>query len=497
MRLLNYLSLFALAGVVAPARAGEQTNVWPFWVEQAPSDSGQAGLSWSALGPLFFSQPRPASGPGDTTHWAQGFRPIFTETLDAQGHVVAGYGLYPLVTYRRMTNGYRWSIFELINHYSVDDGPGFAKQQGFDLWPFYFSRDTGNPETSYHAVLPIYGTVKGRFSQDRLTWVLFPFYARWERNNVVTTTAPWPFIKVLQGEGNHGFEFWPLFGYRAKEGAYREQFYLWPLIYKAETQLWESQPDVRLGFLPFYARTVTPDVRSEQYLWPFFGYFDRTAPYRYHETDYFWPLFVQGRGDNRYVNRWAPFYTHSVIKGVDKTWYLWPLWKQESSDEGAVRETRRRLFFFIYADTEQRSIRNPTTAPARKTHVWPLLSYWDNGAGRKQVQALSPFEVFFSENEGMRLSWAPLFAVYRYNRESPDHVRHSVLWDLVSYRRDNAAREFHLGPLFSSERDEAGKRYALGNGLIAWQREAGSGWRFSFFDFKRRQAHRPAGSPAP
>src|SRR5206468_10740909 len=64
--------------------------------------------------------------------------------------------------------------------------------------------------------------------------------------------------------------------------------------------------------------------RSETYLWPFFGYSDRTAPASYHEIRYLWPLFVQGRGDH-YINRWAPFYTHSVNHGYDKQWFLWPV----------------------------------------------------------------------------------------------------------------------------------------------------------------------------
>ena len=26
---------------------------------------------------------------------------------------------------------------------------------------------------------------------------------------------------------------------------------------------------------------------------------------------------LQGRGDDRLVNRWGPFYTHSIAKGID------------------------------------------------------------------------------------------------------------------------------------------------------------------------------------
>lgn len=489
---LFFLSI-TLGGVLACAE--EERNVWPFYIETSPKTK-EAGKAWSAMGPLFFAQPLTPEWPGDAVR-ARGFRPLYVETLNESDQLVEGWGLYPLLTYRRMTDGYRWSVFSLINHYSVDPAAtGSTGDRGFDLWPFYFSRDTGKPESSYHAVFPLLGTVKRRFGQDRLNWVLFPLYARWEKNNVVTTTAPWPFIKVLRGEGNHGFEFWPLFGYRAKAETYREQFYLWPLIYKDESKLWQTQPDVKTGVLPFYAGVKTPDTEGKQYLL-FFGYFDRTAPYRYHETDYLWPIWVQGRGDDHYINRWGPFYTHSIVKGVDKTWILWPFWRHRTWVEAPLRHTQRRLLYFLYSQDEQRSATQPTLPAARKTHLWPLISVWTNGAGKKQIQALSPFEVFFPNNQAMQLTWSPFFSVYRYNRTAPDQSEHSLLWNLVSYRRRDDTREFHFGPLFGSELRAGAKRFTVGNGLIALQRSSETGWRFSFFDFKRRDALSAAGSSSP
>ncbi|PTY06353.1 hypothetical protein DB347_13065 [Opitutaceae bacterium EW11] len=498
MRAHPLILLTGLTALSTVASAGEERNNWPVEVEQPSAlPPARQETTRSGLGPFLFSQPVSTNQFSGAVR-ARGFRPLFLEAVDSQGEAVETDFLYPLFTYRRAPDGYRWSLFSLVNHYSTQSAPQAAPNQGFDLWPFYFSRDTGNPETSYHAVLPIAGTVRNRFGQDKLSWIGFPLYARWEKNNVTTTTAPWPFIKVLQGEGNEGFELWPLFGQREKANTYREQFYLWPLIFKKETHLWESQPDVKQGFLPFYASSRDGESRSETYLWPFFGYSDRTAPYRYHQTNYFWPLLVQGRGDQRYVNRWGPFYTHSVIKGVDKTWVAWPFWRQQSWTDGALTHNKRQFFFFLYNDTEQRSASNPALPVARKTHYWPVASVWDNGAGRRQVQALSPLEIFFPNNDNVRLLYSPFFAVYRYNRVGPEEVQQSFLWNLVSYRRQPDSSEFHLGPLFSKERNPEEKRYAVGNGVIALEKNAGAGrWHFSFFDFKRRTANRPAGATTP
>jgi hypothetical protein len=254
--------------------------------------------------------------------------------------------------------------------------------------------------------------------------------------------VPWPFIKILQGEGNHGFELWPLFGYREKAGAYHEQFYLWPFFFKNEAALWAPQPSVKLGILPFYLREQDANAISETYAWPFFGYTNRTAPYRYHETRYFWPFFVQGRGDDRYVNRWGPVYTHSVIKGKDKRWFVWPFWNQQRWTEDRLEHTTQQFFYFLYNSNEQRSATNPSLPSARRIHFWPFLSLWTNGAGRKQVQAFSPFELFFPNNQSVKLSYSPLFAFYRYDQKSPEEKRLSLIWDFVTYNAWPSARAY-------------------------------------------------------
>lgn len=476
---------------------GEEWNLWPGYVRQTPAINGSPDVGWSGVGPFLFSQPTPLPRfEGDAVR-VRGFRPFYVERLDQLSHAVQRDILYPFFTYRSYVDGYRWKVFSLINRHSAQSASGEKNDRGFDLWPFYFSRDTGSADTTYHAVFPLYGSVVNRFGQDRWSWVLFPLYGKFEKRNVTTTTVPWPFIKILQGDGHHGFEFWPLFGYRGKAQTYREQFYLWPLIYRNESKLSEAQPDVKAGFLPFYASTKTADSRSQTYLWPFFGYIDRTAPSQYHQTHYLWPIWVQGRGEDQYVNRWGPFYTHSIVKGVDKTWILWPFWRKQWYVDGSLRHTRRQLLYFLYRDVEQRSASNPDLPRAHKTHYWPFLSVWDNGAGQKQVQALSPFEPFFPTNESIRTAYTPFFAVYRYSRSGPDQSRHSLLWNFVTYRRENQEREFHLGPLFSSEKRPDAKRYTLGNGVIAFQRSPGRGWRISFFDFKRQKANSSTGRSAP
>ncbi len=485
MFLRSFITLTCLGlWLVLPARAEE--NAWPFLVKRR--DAAGTAESAEALGPLIFQHRN-----GTET---QGLRPLFMTTRT--GDVTTGNFLYPFFTWRHEPGFQAFSFFQLVNFRSTSDQPA-ATDRHFDIWPVYFSRNAADdPGGNYRAVFPLGGTIKNRFGRDRIDFVLFPLYGQTLKNGKVTTNAPWPFLSFIGGDGYHGFEFWPLFGRQGRANDYERQFYLWPLFYKSATSLDQPVPDVKVGALPFYARDTGPGYISETYGWPFFGYSHRTAPYHYDETRYFWPLFVQGHGDQREINRWAPFYTHSNIKGYDKTWLVWPLFRHAQWDDtpNNLVQEKNTFLFFVYWSLEQRSLTNPAATPARKTHLWPLFSAWDNGAGRRQVQALSPFEVFFPNNREVRQLWTPLFALYRYDAQPELGVRHSFLWNAITYRRSATGKEFHLGPLFSVEAGAERRRVALGNGLLGWQRQPGTGWRFFLFDFHMKPTTMaPATSP--
>jgi hypothetical protein len=465
---------------------GSERNRWPLAVEQtAPDGTVVAG---EYLGPLFLTSQRP----GQPAH--EGFRPFYlqTRTADRETHSL----LYPLFVWDRRGDYRSFTFFKLYNR-STEPHRTQGAVDRLDVWPFYFSRTTADPATSYQALLPFAGTIKERFGKDHLEFIGFPFYLRTVTASRRITHAPWPFVRVIDGAGHRGFELWPLFGHRARAGDYEQQFYLWPLFYKSARNLAAAQPTVSVGALPFYTRDTAPGYRNETYLWPFFGYTRRTEPYRYDENRYLWPFFVQGRGDQRVVNRWGPFYTHSTIKGQDKTWVLWPLFRHAAWTEEGVAQEKHQLFFVVYWSLTQRSLTNPAAAPAHKTHLWPLVSAWDNGAGRRQWQFLSPLEVFFPTNETIRQVYSPLFALYRYDRQDRDTVRQAWLWNAITYRRTAQDKVFNFGPVLSVAADRQQQRIAFAGGLLGLQRAPGQRvWRPFWFDFSVKKASSsPAGTP--
>lgn len=493
LRRVLWVAFATVGGAVAGGEEREQ-NAWPFVVRHFDAQ-GQVD-SWTAAGPFLFRRPDSEGGT------FSGVRPLWLQRHNAQGDFRAAYFLYPLFSYTADENTYKWSLFELIRHTDRRPSAGaptslFDERGELEIFPFWFSRQTGDPEMSYRGLFPIYGTIKNKLGFERLSWTLFPLYVENEKKGAVTTSTPWPFIRVTRGAA-HGWAVWPFYSLYDRPGVERNEFFLWPLGYNRVKQPKDDAPAGTpprhdYGFLPFYARSTGPGYEDVNYLWPFFGRTDRDVPNRYSEVRYFWPFLVQGRGEDRYVDRWGPFYTHSVIKGYDKTWIAWPAWRHATwtdAQRDLVHE-KNQLLYFLYWSERQTSATRPKAPAAEMKHVWPLFSAWDNGAGRKQFQALSPFEVFFPGNEKVRNNWTPLVALVRHDQRAPDDTRTALLWNLVTWERHDAEarREFHVGPLFSKTTIGDAQRVAIGNGLFGFKREgAGAGWRMFWLDFQRKSA---------
>src|SRR5665213_882924 len=246
-----------------------------------------------------------------------GVPPLYLRRAAANGETVESTVLYPLFYYRSYGPNYEWSFFKLINYFGPKSGEpptASTNERDLDIWPFYFSGVVaGDPASTYHAVFPVGGTVPHRFFRDRISWVLWPLYLQTEKNGAITTSTPWPILHWTRGAAR-GFALWPIFGWQDRPGAYHHEFYLWPLAWNNVVQ---PKPDApsgaapvrQVGFLPFYTAERGPGFVNVHYIWPFFGYTDRTLPQPYHETRYFWPFSVQGRGEGHYVNRWGPLST--------------------------------------------------------------------------------------------------------------------------------------------------------------------------------------------
>jgi hypothetical protein len=374
--------------------------------------------------------------------------------------------LYPLFFYRRYSDSYKWSILQLVNHDGILDDvtkAGGPTDKHFDLWPFYFSHETADPIDTYHGLFPIYGTIKYRLGFDRLSWVLFPLYRREPEKGHAHDLRP---LALRAREAGRGKRVRDLAAIRGHEGARPRAALLLPLAphlgqhaRPAPRGAGGKRPRDAVRLHPLlHARGEPPVCQREL----------RRALLRVHRPHvalplqrkrYFWPFVVQGRGDVRNLDRWGPFLQPFQHQGhrldVDRLAVLAP------DDVGRRRHpaVKDAVLLFPYWSLDETSEDHPSWAPAYKRHIWPLVSIWDNGAGSRQVLVPSLTEVFFPDNPDIRAAWAPLFSVYRFDRQPTGETRSSLLWDAVTWRRD-ATRdlvEFHLGPVLGMRRRPSGR----------------------------------------
>ncbi|OHE74222.1 MAG: hypothetical protein A2Y14_05205 [Verrucomicrobia bacterium GWF2_51_19] len=442
--------MLGAAGLVA------EENVWPLMLRENQHDiqfvppltqNKEGNPDWTALRPFTLAE------------W-------YRQESKSELHF-----LYPLFSYYKKPDNVRWSIFTLINYSRTGHEDGVAVRD-FSIFPIYYYRNTGSPHTSYGGVFPFVGHVQNFFGNDAITWRFWPLFMYTENDGAKRYGFPYPILRGQRGPNAGGFAVWPLFGHFWVKDKYDYAYKFWPLMYVRRDKLNEPIPSLKKGFIPFYTYEHSSNVESLTWCWPFFGYTDEWDP-RYHETRYLWPLLVQGRGDEKYVNRWAPFYTHSFRDGKDKQWHVWPFAKTLTWDVGDIHMVQGQFLYFFLWSQKQMSLVSPDSPFAERTHLWPFVSYWDNGAGIKQVQLLSPLEPFFQHNTTIRRLYSPLFALYRYNQWAPHASEHRLLFGLFSAKATPEESAVNVGPLvgFSRNKQNNKKSFQLLKGLFGLHKD--------------------------
>ncbi len=417
---------------------------------------------------------------------AWSIRPFFVRLQSDEPDKLRRSFLYPFANYEGTPSGRHFDLFNLVRLGAMDAGAD-RESRYTEVWPFYFARRDPREGRSYRALFPIAGTIRNRFFYEEINFLAFPLYLITSSREEVTTSAPWPFVRWRTGPDTRGFALWPLFGAFEREERYRHRYALWPLIY--DYRDYPAGPDTapyhRLGVLPFYARETAPGMRSKTFLWPFFGYTREWDPRpEYRERRLFWPFVVQGRGEERHLERWWPLYSYRRGKDFERRWLLWPLYRSQQTHARGITADRRQILYFLYWDERQTPIA-PDAADfrARRTHLWPLFSYWNDGRESRQFQALSPMEVFFPWNELVREKYSPLFALYRYDARPGGDVHHSILFNLITLQRGPDSRHTQIGPIIEFGREGYNRYLHVLKGLVGYERRReGTEWRFLWMD---------------
>ncbi len=438
-------------------------NWWPGpvrWVERESREVREVG----SLGPFYRKIER-------QEHTMTAWRPFTVgyEIHDDPLVKESFHVLHPL--YSRYQDGEEetsWNIFRVVRGVDSLAEPERGWEKSFEIFPIYFDYRSSYPENSYWALFPIYGELKHRLFIDRISWVVFPIYVEYDYGGETTYGTPWPFIRHREGNGAGGWAFWPLWGHFDSPGRYDRRYGLWPFLYDVKKWDEEGEMSRRVGVLPFYAREESPNRISEHYPWPFIGYTRQENP-RYAEDRFLWPFFVQGEGEEMFRNRWAPFYSHSYLRGREHWWYLWPFVNHKQWQlEGLQYDLNRFLYVLIW-HMEVRDPQAPERPHLEKTHLWPFFSYATNNADRTQFQFPSLLEVWTQPYEKPRDLYNSFFSLYQYERRG-EGKRHSVLWDLVTVDHAGKDAQVTVGPLFDWKKGEGEHRTRLLKGLLGYEK---------------------------
>lgn len=459
--LLGFLLPFTLHAAEEPASLNSIVTLWPlFDYRESPADDYR---NLSILGPLIKIQ-----------HWKQdddvALRPLFYRAANSNNTAAETTYLYPVGRTDVSRDVTRFEVLQLLQHNVYRKSEPEERASDSMLFPFYISGTSGK-YGPYTSIFPLYGNIYERFWKDEYHFVLFPLYSRTVNKGTTSRSYLYPFFNTIEGENEHGFHVWPLYGQAEKSGVYRKKFILWPFYLTEESGLDTDNPTSKLYMIPFYARSDSPKRTSRYYLWPFFGHVVDTSK-KEEEWDYFWPFWRQVQGEQRNVNSFLPFYSHEQYKERTKTWYMWPIYKNETDASERFSQERDRVLFFLYSD--RREIWPKDGAERRRTALWPLYVYQRDRDGVKSVSFPAPVEPVIDRVEIER-NWAPLWRIYQQKWNDSGDSAVSFLWNLYWHevRGDDVAYEIFPFVQYQSERGMSDLR--LLKGLIRFRNQGEQG----------------------
>lgn len=419
------------------------------------------GHRFEALGPFFYDQQK------ETEHtWA--IPPLLSYTQDPAVGLKEFDFLYPIMTYDRYGDQYRWQLIQL---FALAGGPMDTNdvRQRFTLFPLYFQQRSANSNANYTAVVPFYGHLQHRFFRDEIFFVMFPFYSETRKRDVITDNYLYPFFHLRRGDGLSGWQFWPITGHEHKDVTIRtngfgdietvpghdNRFVLWPIFFTHYTGLGTPNASFMQGALPFYSFERSAERDSTTVLWPFFNKIDDRGK-KYREWDAPWPFVEFARGEGKTTTRVWPFFSQSHNATLEHDFYMWPIYKYERARLAPLDRQRTRILFFLYSDTINK---NTETGKAdRGIYLWPFFTHRRDFNGKTRLQVLAPLEPFVQGSHKIPRDYSPLWSIWR--AEDNPQTRgnsQSLLWNL--YRRDASPEHKKVSLLFGLFQYQSGPEF--------------------------------------
>ena len=468
MRLFVIISCFlaALAGF-APSAPGFSVDAGPladsFPLTLVP------GQRTEILGPLFYSQETK-----DQRSWA--LPPFFSHAkhLDTNIDSEEYEFLYPVLSYARYGQQYRWQFFQLL---SVAGGSTQTEtnRDRFTIFPVYFQQRSTDPAENYTALFPIYGRVLHRLYRDEVFFVAFPLYSKTRKKDVVTSNYLYPFFHLRKGDGLKGWQFFPLVGHEKKvptvstnrfgdletSPGHDKVFALWPIYYNH--RIGEgTNAETLYGVVPFYTQQRSPLRDVTTVLWPFFSMIDDRER-KYREWEGPWPFVVIARGEGKKTTRFWPIYSHAEGKNseLETLSILGPVYRHSRVTSFPLHRERSQVLYFLFSDVKETNM--ATHLRRTRRDFWPLFTSRTDWDGSSRFQVLAVCESLMPVNRKIERNWSPVWSIWRdeknattgassqsllwnlyRNEQSPDSRKCSLLFGLFQYQKGSEGKQVRL-----------------------------------------------------
>jgi len=454
---LIFLILFSCLLPISEAVASEQGGFLTFWPLVDYRSSPEVDYrSLHIFGPLVKYESK-----GAESEFA--LRPLLYRAADQQGVSLSEF-LYPVASLKKAPDRSSFQLLQLVNYdFGMTEKGSESEFMAFPLVFYGQTRDHGD----YFAVFPLGGKILGRLWRDEIRFTLFPLYSQTRKGTTTTTNLLWPFLSRVQGDGETGMAFWPLFGHSQKTGTYRRQYCLWPVFFRHDLDLDTETPTRLRAVFPFYISEESPEISSRTVLWPFFSHHDNHAR-GYEEWNFPMPFLRVTRGEYRHGDRFLPFYADEYVGSNRKRWFLWPIYKIEETHTEILDRRRDRILLFLYSDLEEK-LTEDTEPYKKRVALWPLFSY-------QKVKSVSDFhllallEPFFPENHALERNWSPLWRLYQHKWDDSGNSASTLLWNLYwrEVRGNDLAMEVFPLIAYSNETDK-GSDLSLLKGLFRYR----------------------------
>jgi len=382
--------------------------------------------------------------------------------------------IYPVFSYHRYGNEFRWQLFQLLDfagsRYQDDN-----RAKRFTLFPIYFQQRSSRTNENYTAIVPFYGHLDHRLFKDKIDFVMFPFYAKTQKKDVITYNTPYPFFHTRYGDHLHGWQLWPFYGEEHKDpvtrtneygdeklmGGHDTRFFVFPLFFQGTNLTGTPEQSHYEAFIPFYNYLRSPERDVTSYGWPLGVTHTVDREKKFVEWDAPWPLVEFAHGEGKTEHRIWPFFSEAHNTNLTANWYAWPVYKYNRVQSDPLDRSRTRILFFLYSDTKTRDTERKKEF--RRKDFFGLYTWRKEMNGNEHLQVISILEPIFPNNTHMERTYSQLYALWRSDKNpTTQSASQSLLWNLYRHQTSPGTKKTSLlFGLFQYESTPAGKEWRV------------------------------------